>query len=590
MLTMKRLSILAAVLQVAGCGIAIATPADDRNYAVRVSCDVQAAGPVALPDLAFQQGATPLLSIDTYANGKSVTADTNGATVARFIMAPTATNATFVSVTNLPSAVTGNGYLVQLPTVGTNTASGAAITNGWWYSVRLERGGYLYWSGSGRLDIEATTSTADGLVWQTVASGVSAGTVTTIVTSALSSILPTSTVATATYAATAGSASNATAISGGALGTVTNIAQGVASAYLPLAGTGAGTMSGSIDFGGFDSEGMYSLHFSGDGPSGIYVMDLETDGIRIGLRNRILYGEWTATNITATGVFYGSGAGLTNITAAQVGAVSTNGGTVYGTLGGSNAVASSDFMTYEQGLSLLGGRSVWFMRGAFDTTVTWARMTSTDIPTTNWTVTIANATTGMYGPPWVITNLSETVIKEGVINISGIGSSYNTGGGRTASYKWEAYVTNTVTGGAMPEWSDQGSVKVLTGTADYLPMTIAIAIPTNLPTGSALIIRPKVTAATFTPTITIIGGSNSLSSISLPTGLEANLGTRGATGIQAFGGVATGTYDTVTRVLTMPALTFTNRTTMGDGLLNGTNGVYFSPAGSTNRYWILGGL
>jgi hypothetical protein len=42
--------------------------------------------------------------------------------------------------------------------------------------------------------------------------------------------------------------------------------------------------------------------------------------------------------------------------------------------------------------------------------------------------------------------------------------------------------------------------------------------------------------------------------------------------------------------LTVTLLTYTNGTTMGDGVLNGTNGVWFSPAGSTNRYWQLGGL
>ena len=37
------------------------------------------------------------------------------------------------------------------------------------------------------------------------------------------------------------------------------------------------------------------------------------------------------------------------------------------------------------------------------------------------------------------------------------------------------------------------------------------------------------------------------------------------------------------------ALTLTNATGVFDGVLNGTNGLYFVPLGSTNRYWILGG-
>lgn len=42
---------------------------------------------------------------------------------------------------------------------------------------------------------------------------------------------------------------------------------------------------------------------------------------------------------------------------------------------------------------------------------------------------------------------------------------------------------------------------------------------------------------------------------------------------------------TITRL----SMTLTNSTAFADGVLNGTNGVYFVPAGSTNRYWILGG-
>lgn len=258
----------------------------------------------------------------------------------------------------------------------------------------------------------------------------------------------------------------------------------------------------------------------------------------------------------------------TNATPGSIGAVSLTGDiTRTGTLGGSNAVLSTDYMTLDQGLSFLGGRSVWYMRGGFDPTVTWSRATATDIPTTNWTVTIANATDGTYGPSWVITNLSGTVIKEGVISLSGMGASFNTGGGRSASYKWEAYITNTITGGAMPEWSDQGIVKVLTGTADYLPMTIAILVPTNLPVGSCLVLRPKVTAAANTPTITITGGSNSLSSVSLPTGIEANLGTRGATSITVG---SANSYSTETRELTVAAVSNTPAGISGAGGM--TNG------------------
>jgi hypothetical protein len=69
-----------------------------------------------------------------------------------------------VAVTNY--AAVSNGYLVQLPTIGTNTANTA-----WWYTAYFRRSGSLYWTGNGRLNILATTSTADGLNWQEIVSG-----------------------------------------------------------------------------------------------------------------------------------------------------------------------------------------------------------------------------------------------------------------------------------------------------------------------------------------------------------------------------------------------------------------------------------
>lgn len=57
-------------------------------------------------------------------------------------------------------------------------------------------------------------------------------------------------------------------------------------------------------------------------------------------------------------------------------------------------------------------------------------------------------------------------------------------------------------------------------------------------------------------------------------------------GIAAAGGVTNGAAG---KTLTTFSFTMTNGTAQADGVLNGTNGVYFVFAGSTNRYWILGG-
>ena len=160
----KRLTIIVAALSLTACIVIVhATPAQDRLWATRVKCELQTAGAASLPDLVWQQGSTPLLSLDQFRVGKSVDADSNVVAIVRF--GPSATNAYFVTTTNY--AVSANGYLVQLPTIGTNTT---AVGTGadWWYTAYFERAGYRYWTGNGRVKIVATTSTADGLVWQTI--------------------------------------------------------------------------------------------------------------------------------------------------------------------------------------------------------------------------------------------------------------------------------------------------------------------------------------------------------------------------------------------------------------------------------------
>ena len=145
---------------------AISATAQDIDWATRVRCELQTAGGTSLQDLTFSQGSTPLLAMDQYRLGRELAASTN--VVATFIMGPTALSTYYVAVTN--TSVSGNSFLIQLPTVGTNTAAGA-----WWYTVYFEKNGRKYWTGNGIVDIEETTSTADGLVWQEITSGGSAG-------------------------------------------------------------------------------------------------------------------------------------------------------------------------------------------------------------------------------------------------------------------------------------------------------------------------------------------------------------------------------------------------------------------------------
>lgn len=156
----KRLTIIFAALSLTACIVIVhATPAQDRLWATRVKCELQTAGAASLPDLVWQQGTTPLLSVEQFRLGKAIAADTN--TDAVVVIGPSAMSQYYVAVTN--QSTSGNSYLVQMPTIGTNTASGV-----WWYTVYFERDGRRYWTGNGALTIEATTSTGDGLVWQTI--------------------------------------------------------------------------------------------------------------------------------------------------------------------------------------------------------------------------------------------------------------------------------------------------------------------------------------------------------------------------------------------------------------------------------------
>ena len=150
---MKRLATLATA-SILACGT-LAAPAD---FATRVACELQTASGTSLQRLIWQQGTTPLLSIEQFRLGKAIPADPE--TDAIVVFGPSATSRYFVAVTN--QSRSANSYLVQMPTIGTNAVA-------WWYTVYFERGGRRYWTGSGALTIEATTSTGDGLHWQEIA-------------------------------------------------------------------------------------------------------------------------------------------------------------------------------------------------------------------------------------------------------------------------------------------------------------------------------------------------------------------------------------------------------------------------------------
>jgi hypothetical protein len=149
---MKNLILIFAVL-LAVCNLALA----QSPYATRLPAELQAAQMDSLDDLTWLQGTTPAIRVEPLVRGRPVAVDEQ--TTVRMIVGPSATGTLYAARTNL-AAVT-NAYEIQWPTIGTNTGGTA-----WFYTLLFDRAGLTYWSGSGRLYIEASTSTAsNGLEW-----------------------------------------------------------------------------------------------------------------------------------------------------------------------------------------------------------------------------------------------------------------------------------------------------------------------------------------------------------------------------------------------------------------------------------------
>ena len=150
---MKTKLILILTVLLAGCNLAIA----QSPYATRLPAELQTAQMDSLADVTWLQGTTPAIRVEPLLRGRPVAVDAD--TTVRMVIGPSATGTLYAARTNL-AAVT-NAYEIQWPTIGTNSAGEA-----WFYTLLFDRAGYTYWSGSGKLYIEETTSTAsNGLAW-----------------------------------------------------------------------------------------------------------------------------------------------------------------------------------------------------------------------------------------------------------------------------------------------------------------------------------------------------------------------------------------------------------------------------------------
>jgi hypothetical protein len=151
----RRLSISFLLL-----AMAVAARAQDTNFAVRVPCEMQATAGESEPRLAsltWLQGTTPLVVAEPLRRGRAIPYDTD--TRVRMVIGPSATGALYAVRTN--AAAVTNGYAVQWPTIGTNTAGAA-----WFYTILFDKDGRTYWTGSGELYIERAEWTGtNGIEW-----------------------------------------------------------------------------------------------------------------------------------------------------------------------------------------------------------------------------------------------------------------------------------------------------------------------------------------------------------------------------------------------------------------------------------------
>ncbi len=298
---MKRLATLATT-SILACGT-FAAPSD---FATRVACELQTASGTSLQRLIWQQGTTPLLSIEQFRLGKAIPADPE--TEAIVVFGPSATNRYFVAVTN--HSRTANGYLVQMPTIGTNAAA-------WWYTVYFERGGRRYWTGSGALAIEATTSTGDGLVWQTI-TGVSVAALQSALDAEAQARAAGDLVAMTNWQARVNTLTNGAALGETAL-------QPAATNDLAAAAAHAATAHGVTEGGGFQGGENASADLGGAVGSGAYTIT----GGAVGSGAYATYGGAVGNSAYTE---YGGAVGHTAYTmgggAVGYGAASTDGGAV----------------------------------------------------------------------------------------------------------------------------------------------------------------------------------------------------------------------------------------------------------------------
>jgi hypothetical protein len=264
----------------------------------------------------------------------------------------------------------------------------------------------------------------------------------------------------------------------------------------------------------------------------------------------LLRGSWNIGTPT------GSGASLTGITAAQVGAVSTN-DTGFVNLTGATVQVSSpvngkDVANADWVRSLFSGGYLLYSSTNVSAVDATAFQFLALQPAANAVRTYNAVTQNQYIGSVITTSRFTTVYSPITVNAY-IGQS--AAGPDAVTVKPEIYYSYDGTNW-LGDWDGQAQ----TITAGSNLYQWAISFPTIISTNSTGVwIKRvfKVASQTSTPDVSIYMGGTTPSHIGFtaPPELDPSLGARGATGIRTQDGASTGTYDAVNRMLTMPSVT-----------------------------------
>jgi hypothetical protein len=377
------------------------------------------------------------------------------------------------------------------------------------------------------------------------------------------------------------------------------------SIIIPSVTTVGGFLSGDYAFAGCTA--LTAVYFGQNAPAEATDVYFDSPNVTNYVTSSTATG-WGATwngrpvvrmPVTAD-LFIGSGASVTNIPIAGVTglqdalavAVTNNQQNVtLGLASGTTvatATAGSEPITLDQALSLLESSSTLYLSPSNCTVcpqngVTNRQLSATPSATA-WTVVYSGAVTnGQYLFSFVAPSNEVATVLAGNQTANLYMTYAGDNPGPTLTCKMEGYVYDPATSNSTEYAETSATFSVAkSATLPATPTTPIAVIPyaTNLTGNLRYQIRVKAITANNVTSVTMWGGSNSISSVSFPVADTVTLGDRGATGIKDSLGNA-GTYDSTARTLTTPALTPAG-IAAGGGVTNFPVEVWTNPATSSS--------